>query len=68
MRSGGLYVCVCASSQEDFGTQGRGGYFDNYGIIRDILQNHLMQVRILGSQGLIHTQSGLMQVRILGRV
>ena len=23
---------------------GRGGYFDNYGIIRDIMQNHLMQV------------------------
>jgi len=40
-------VCVCASSQEDFGTQGRGGYFDNYGIIRDILQNHLMQVLAL---------------------
>ena len=31
--------------KEDFGTQGRGGYFDSYGIIRDILQNHLMQVR-----------------------
>ena len=26
---------------------GRGGYFDNYGIIRDILQNHLMQVLAL---------------------
>ncbi len=22
---------------ENFGTQGRGGYFDNYGIIRDIM-------------------------------
>jgi len=30
--------------KEDFGTQGRGGYFDNYGIIRDVMQNHLMQV------------------------
>lgn len=30
--------------KEDFGTQGRGGYFDQYGIMRDILQNHLMQV------------------------
>lgn len=30
--------------QEDFGTQGRGGYFDQSGIIRDILQNHLTQV------------------------
>ena len=30
--------------KEDFGTQGRGGYFDSSGIIRDILQNHLLQV------------------------
>ncbi|WOL12626.1 hypothetical protein Cni_G21393 [Canna indica] len=29
---------------EDFGTEGRGGYFDNYGIIRDIMQNHLLQI------------------------
>jgi len=32
---------------ENFGTQGRGGYFDNYGIIRDIIQNHLLQVMAL---------------------
>ena len=30
--------------KENFGTQGRGGYFDKSGIIRDILQNHLLQV------------------------
>ncbi|TYG73357.1 hypothetical protein ES288_D04G094900v1 [Gossypium darwinii] len=30
--------------REDFGTEGRGGYFDEYGIIRDIIQNHLLQV------------------------
>lgn len=30
--------------KEDFGTEGRGGYFTNYGIIRDIIQNHMMQV------------------------
>ncbi|XP_044413055.1 glucose-6-phosphate 1-dehydrogenase, cytoplasmic isoform [Triticum aestivum] len=30
--------------REDFGTDGRGGYFDQYGIIRDIIQNHLLQV------------------------
>ncbi|XP_075495297.1 glucose-6-phosphate 1-dehydrogenase, chloroplastic-like isoform X1 [Primulina tabacum] len=29
---------------EDFGTEGRGGYFDHYGIIRDIMQNHLLQI------------------------
>ncbi|KAM0039561.1 putative glucose-6-phosphate dehydrogenase (NADP(+)) [Helianthus debilis subsp. tardiflorus] len=33
--------------KEDFGTEGRGGYFDEYGIIRDILQNHLLQVLCL---------------------
>ncbi|KAL8145546.1 glucose-6-phosphate 1-dehydrogenase, chloroplastic-like isoform X1 [Apium graveolens] len=32
---------------EDFGTDGRGGYFDNYGIIRDIMQNHLLQILTL---------------------
>lgn len=29
---------------EDFGTEGRGGYFDQYGIIRDVIQNHLLQI------------------------
>jgi len=29
---------------ENFGTEGRGGYFDQYGIIRDVIQNHLIQV------------------------
>ncbi|XP_068335000.1 glucose-6-phosphate 1-dehydrogenase, chloroplastic-like [Pyrus communis] len=32
---------------EDFGTEGRGGYFDKYGIIRDIMQNHLLQILAL---------------------
>jgi glucose-6-phosphate 1-dehydrogenase len=36
----------CAFSQP-FGTEGRGGYFDKFGIIRDILQNHLLQVLTL---------------------
>ncbi|KAH7105656.1 glucose-6-P dehydrogenase [Auriculariales sp. MPI-PUGE-AT-0066] len=30
--------------KEAIGTEGRGGYFDEFGIIRDILQNHLLQV------------------------
>ncbi|KAI3716963.1 hypothetical protein L1987_68216 [Smallanthus sonchifolius] len=33
--------------REDFGTDGHGGYFDEYGIIRDIIQNHLLQVLCL---------------------
>ncbi len=32
---------------ENFGTEGRGGYFDQYGIIRDVIQNHLVQVLAL---------------------
>ncbi|KAI7899665.1 glucose-6-phosphate dehydrogenase [Cokeromyces recurvatus] len=30
--------------KEPFGTEGRGGYFDEFGIIRDVIQNHLLQV------------------------
>ncbi|KAI9477751.1 MAG: glucose-6-phosphate dehydrogenase [Benjaminiella poitrasii] len=30
--------------KEPFGTEGRGGYFDQFGIIRDVIQNHLLQV------------------------
>ncbi|MDD5728685.1 MAG: glucose-6-phosphate dehydrogenase [Victivallales bacterium] len=33
--------------QEDIGVEGRGGYFDDYGIIRDVIQNHLLQVLTL---------------------
>ena len=32
---------------EDQGIDERGGYFDNYGIIRDVIQNHLFQVLAL---------------------
>lgn len=35
---------VMISFKEPFGTQGRGGYFDNFGIIRDVMQNHLLQI------------------------
>ncbi|KAI9340653.1 glucose-6-phosphate dehydrogenase [Zopfochytrium polystomum] len=30
--------------KEKIGTEGRGGYFDEFGIIRDIMQNHLLQI------------------------
>jgi glucose-6-phosphate 1-dehydrogenase len=29
---------------EDFGVQGRGGFYDSAGTIRDVIQNHLFQV------------------------
>lgn len=35
---------VMITFKEDFGTKGRGGYFNDFGIVRDILQNHLLQV------------------------
>ncbi len=38
---------VTITFKEPFGTQGRGGYFDEFGIIRDIMQNHLLQVMCL---------------------
>ena len=30
--------------KESIGVEGRGGYFDEYGIIRDVLQNHMLQL------------------------
>ncbi|KAF8790087.1 glucose-6-phosphate 1-dehydrogenase-like [Argiope bruennichi] len=38
---------IMISFKEPFGTQGRGGYFDNFGIIRDVMQNHLLQILCL---------------------
>ncbi len=42
--------CVLITFKEDFGTQGRGGYFDNFGIIRDVIQSNLL---CLASQSLL---------------
>ncbi|CAG9099815.1 unnamed protein product [Plutella xylostella] len=35
---------VLISFKEPFGTEGRGGYFDDFGMIRDVMQNHLLQI------------------------
>ncbi|KAA8496561.1 Glucose-6-phosphate 1-dehydrogenase [Porphyridium purpureum] len=35
---------VTITFKEDIGTYGRGGYFDKVGIVRDVMQNHLLQV------------------------
>lgn len=35
---------VRISWKEKLDVQGRGGYFDAYGIIRDVMQNHLLQI------------------------
>jgi len=39
------YVWIAWS--EDIGTEKRAGYFDTYGIIRDVMQNHLLQMLAL---------------------
>ncbi|KAI9187964.1 Glucose-6-phosphate 1-dehydrogenase [Blastocladiella emersonii ATCC 22665] len=33
--------------KEKIGTEGRGGYFDEFGIVRDVMQNHLLQILTL---------------------
>ena len=43
-------TCISAveiSWREDIGVGDRGGYFDKYGIIRDVIQNHLLQILAL---------------------
>nr|CCC93453.1 putative glucose-6-phosphate 1-dehydrogenase [Trypanosoma congolense IL3000] len=37
-------ACVKITFKETIGTEGRGGYFDKVGIIRDVVQNHLTQI------------------------
>lgn len=38
---------VSISWSEQIGLEGRAGYFDGYGIIRDVMQNHLLQILAL---------------------
>ncbi|XP_038067286.1 glucose-6-phosphate 1-dehydrogenase-like isoform X1 [Patiria miniata] len=38
---------VVITFKEPIGTGGRGGYFDQFGIIRDVMQNHLFQILTL---------------------
>nr|8FUY_A Chain A, Glucose-6-phosphate 1-dehydrogenase [Crithidia fasciculata]8FUY_B Chain B, Glucose-6-phosphate 1-dehydrogenase [Crithidia fasciculata] len=40
-------ACVQITFKETIGTEGRGGYFDSIGIIRDVMQNHLTQILAL---------------------
>jgi len=50
--------CVLLTFKEPFGTEGRGGYYDQYGIIRDIIQNHLLQVLTLLAMECPHKADG----------
>eukprot|EP00276_Gloeochaete_wittrockiana_P008277 CAMPEP_0184656812 /NCGR_PEP_ID=MMETSP0308-20130426/16771_1 /TAXON_ID=38269 /ORGANISM="Gloeochaete witrockiana, Strain SAG 46.84" /LENGTH=495 /DNA_ID=CAMNT_0027094099 /DNA_START=162 /DNA_END=1649 /DNA_ORIENTATION=+ len=38
---------VSITFKEELGVEGRGGYFDEYGIVRDVMQNHLLQLLAL---------------------
>ncbi|KAJ3043487.1 Glucose-6-phosphate 1-dehydrogenase [Rhizophlyctis rosea] len=38
---------VTINFKEEFGAEGRGGYFDEFGMIRDVMQNHLFQLVIM---------------------
>jgi len=38
---------VIINFEENIGTEGRAGYLDKYGIIRDVMQNHLLQILAL---------------------
>lgn len=35
---------VQVTMDETLGVEGRGGYYDDYGVIRDVLQNHILQM------------------------
>lgn len=48
--------------KEPFGTEGRGGYFDEFGIIRDILQNRGFHLSLLVSMGFHYGVVDLLQV------
>ncbi|XP_054636641.1 glucose-6-phosphate 1-dehydrogenase-like isoform X2 [Dunckerocampus dactyliophorus] len=41
--------CVVLTFKEPFGTYGRGANFDDFGIIRDVMQNHLLQMLCLAA-------------------
>lgn len=45
--SSSFIECVRISWKEDIGVGERGGYFNEYGIIRDVIQNHLTQILAL---------------------
>ena len=44
--------------KENIGTNGRGGYFDQFGIVRDIIQNHLLQAFMFLTIDPPHDMSG----------
>jgi glucose-6-phosphate 1-dehydrogenase len=41
--------CVQITMAEDFGVEGRGRFYDSVGALRDVVQNHLLQVLALAA-------------------
>lgn len=58
--------------KEDMGIEGRSGYFDKYGIIRDVMQNHLVQIFALAAmeppEKLDYMHIARQKVEVLSRV
>ena len=50
-------MCNQISFKEPFGTEGRGGYFDEFGIIRDVMQNRQCGHILLGMHSLTVNRS-----------
>jgi glucose-6-phosphate 1-dehydrogenase len=44
---------VMITFKEPFGTEGRGGYFDSIGIIRDVMQNRTCVARNRSMRGVL---------------
>ena len=40
---------VTITWKEDIGVGARGGYYDDYGIVRDVIQNHMLQILALAA-------------------
>ncbi|OZJ06530.1 hypothetical protein BZG36_00588 [Bifiguratus adelaidae] len=57
---------VAVQFKETFGAEGRGGYFDQFGIVRDVMENHLMEFICFATmeQPTALTPEGLSEARI----
>jgi len=54
------------TSSEDLGVGGRGGYYDQSGALRDMVQNHLMQlVALVAMEPPIHAESKAIRNEVL---
>lgn len=40
-------AAIVITFKEPIDVEGRGGYFDEFGIVRDVMQNHLLQMMSL---------------------